>query len=363
MTSLLSRRLIPIALALVAAPTWAALPLEKLKLAPGYKVSVYSEQVPGARSMALSPEGTLYVGTRETGEDGRVYALPDRNRDGRPDEVRVIASGLEMPNGVAFHAGSLYVAEVSRILRFDRIEERLAKPPEPIVVSKAFPSDRSHGWKFIKVGPDGKLYVPVGAPCNVCERPGQPIYSTIQRMNLDGSGLETFASGVRNSVGFDWHPKTRELWFTDNGRDWLGDDVPPDELNHAPKAGMDFGFPYCHAGRIQDPEFGAKKPCSATTPPAQELGPHVAGLGIRFFKDSILIAEHGSWNRTQPIGYRVMRVRLDGNRAVAYEPFVEGWLQGRKPWGRPVDVQPLPDGSVLVSDDLAGAIYRIQASR
>ncbi len=353
-----------LALACARARSSRDLPVEKIKLPSGFTISVYTGDVPGARSMALSPAGTLFVGTRD---EGKVYAIRDLNHDGRADRVIIIARGLNMPNGVAFRDGALYVAEVSRVLRFDNIEARLENPPQPVVVNDSFPRDRHHGWKFIRFGPDGKLYVPVGAPCNICE-PGDERYASILRMNPDGSGLEVFARGIRNTVGFDWHPGTRELWFTDNGRDMLGDDRPPDELNYAPQKGIHYGFPYCHGSNIADPEFGRKHNCSEFTPPAIELGPHVASLGMRFYtgtmfppeyRNQIFIAEHGSWNRTRPIGYRVTLVQLQGNRAVKYEVFAEGWLQGERPWGRPVDVQVMPDGALLVSDDYAGAIYRI----
>ncbi len=342
-------------------------PLNTIRLPDGFEISIYASDVAGARSMALSPNGTLFVGTRV----GEVYAIVDRNRDNKADEVITVAHGLRMPNGVAFREGALYVAEVSRILRYDDIETHLTNPPTPMVVNDTFPSDRHHGWKFIRFGPDGQLYVPVGAPCNVCER-GDERYATIMRMNPDGTGLEIFARGVRNSVGFDWHPETKTLWFTDNGRDWLGDDVPPDELNHAPRKGLHFGFPYCHAGEISDPEFGKKHSCGKFVSPAVKLGPHVAAIGMRFYtgtmfperyRNQIFIAEHGSWNRSTPIGYRVTLVRLEANRAVAYEVFAEGWLQGNEAWGRPADVLVMPDGALLVSDDRAGVIYRIIYSR
>ena len=341
-----------------------SLPLEKITLPPGFHIEVYAADVPNARSMTRSPEGTLYVGTRRA---GKVYALPDRNGDLRPDTVLTIASGLYMPNGVAFRDGALYVAEVNRILRFDDIEHHLTDPPEPVVVFDRYPSDRWHGWKYIAFGPDGWLYVPVGAPCNVCEPPDS-IYATITRIRPDGTGLEIYARGVRNSVGFDWHPTLKTLWFTDNGRDMLGDDIPPDELNHAPRKGLHFGFPYCHGGTIPDPEFGKERRCDEFVPPAMPLGPHVASLGMKFYtatmfpetyRGHIFIAEHGSWNRTVPIGYRVTLVRVEGARAVSYEVFAEGWLQEGKPWGRPVDIYILPDGSMLVSDDFSGTIYRI----
>ena len=272
-----------------------------------------------------------------------------------------------MPVGVALREGSLYVSAVSRILRFDAIAKHLDNPPEPVVVKGDLPTEKHHGWKFIAFSPDDWLYVPVGAPCNVCE--GDPErFATILRMKPDGSQTQTFAKGVRNTVGFDWHPITRSLWFTDNGRDMLGDDLPPDELNHAPRAGMHFGFPYCHGGTIPDPEFGGKRSCAEFTAPTQALGAHVAALGMRFYtgkqfpeiyRHQVFIAEHGSWNRSKKSGYRVSLVTLQGERAVSYAPFISGWLQGETAWGRPADVLVLADGSILISDDLAGAIYRV----
>jgi len=340
------------------------LPLDQIHLPPGFKIEVYTDQVPSAREMALSPKGVLYVGSRGP---GKVYAVVDRNKDGKADQVFTVASGLRMPSGVAFHDGALYIGDVSKVLRLDGIDDRLANPPAPKVVSAAFPADEHHGWKFIAFGPDGWLYVPVGAPCNICE-PAKPIYASIARIRPDGSGLEIFARGVRNTVGFDWHPQTHELWFTDNGRDWLGDERPPDELNRAPRAGLHFGFPYCHGGDISDPEFGKGHPCSQYEPPAQKLGPHVASIGMRFYtgtmfppeyRNQIFIAEHGSWNRSTPIGYRVSMVKLKDGKAVSYQPFAEGWLTHGRAWGRPADVLVMPDGALLVADDDMGAIYRI----
>ena len=346
-------------------PAGGKLPLDRIKLPAGFSIGIFSDQVPGARSMARSPKGVLYVGTRG---EGKVYALVDKNGDGRAEEVHTIASGLNSPNGVAWKDGALYVAEISRILRFDGIDDLLKTPPKPKVVTDAYPKDGHHGWKFIRFGPDGQLYVPVGAPCNVCD-PEKPIYSTITRISPQGGKPEIFARGIRNTVGFDWHPQTQELWFTDNGRDLLGDDVPPDELNHATKAGLHFGFPYCHGGDIADPKFGAGHPCSQYTPPAQKLGPHVAAIGMTFYtgtmfppeyRNQVFIAEHGSWNRSTPIGYRVTVVKLDGQgKAVSYRPFAEGWLQNGDDWGRPADVLVMPDGALLVSDDHAGVVYRI----
>jgi len=347
---------------MVAAPVRGDdLPLDRIKLPPGFAIELVA-RVPGAREMALGSQGTLFVGSVD---GGKVYAVTQAS--GGPTHVRTIAAGLNRPVGVAFREGSLYVSAVNRILRFDEIEKRLDHPPSPVVVTDKFPTDSHHGWKFIAFGPDGKLYVPVGAPCNVCE-PDPDRYALIARMNPDGSGLEVYARGLRNSVGFDWDPLTRELWFTNNGRDYLGDDAPPDTLNHAPKPGLNFGFPYCHAGAIADPEFGRKRPCSEFTPPAQNLGPHVASLGMRFYtgsqfpaayRNQIFIAEHGSWNRSRKIGYRVTLVRLEHNRAIGYEPFATGWLQGESAWGRPADVLDAKDGSLLISDDYAGAVYRV----
>jgi len=316
----------------------------------------------------VGARGTVFVGSRSA---GKVYALVDTKGAGRADAVYTIASGLDSPNGVAFKNGALYVAEINRVLRFDNIESRLANPPKPVVVNDSFPREGHHGWKFIRFGPDGRLYVPVGAPCNVCESK-DPRFASIMRMNPDGSGLEIFASGVRNTVGFDWHPTSGELWFTDNGRDWLGDDLPPDELNRAPVKGLHFGFPYRYGRNVPDPDYGSKRPTGTFVPAEQELGPHVASLGMRFYtggmfpaayRNRIFIAEHGSWNRSDPLGYRVTMVRLEGNRPVVYEVFAEGWLQEGNAWGRPVDVETLPDGSMLVSDDKAGVVYRITYRR
>lgn len=341
--------------------------LSSIKLPPGFHIGLYARNVEGARSLSIGEGGTVFVGSRA---EGKVYALQDTDGDFRADRRYVIARGLNSPNGVAFRNGSLYVAEINRILRFDAIENRLADPPQAIVVSDSFPSNPHHGWKFIRFGPDGYLYVPLGAPCNTCEQ-DDPRYASIMRMRPDGSGLEIFARGVRNTVGFDWHPKNGTLFFTDNGRDWMGNNTPGDELNMAPKKGMHFGFPYCHAGRFADPEFGKKKRCAAFTPPIRELGPHVAALGMRFYtgsqfppayRDQIFIAEHGSWNRVPPIGYRITLVRFSENAKPSYSVFAQGWLEGITSWGRPVDLLILPDGSLLVSDDKADAIYRIRYS-
>ena len=341
-----------------------ALPLEKIKLPPGFSISVYAE-VEGARSMVISPSGTLFVGTQRA---GKVYAVKDTDGDHVADKKWTIASGLNNPNGVAVKKGALYIAEISKVTKFSNIEKNIANPGKGDVIYDKFPADWPHGWKYIAFGPDGKLYVPVGAPFNI----GEPTekYASLFRMNDDGTGFEKFASGIRNTVGFTWHPTTHALWFTDNGRDDMGDDVPFDELNTAPKAGMNFGYPYYHSGTIKDPKFGGTHNASEFTPPAINLGPHVAALGLKFYtakmfpakyRNQIFIAEHGSWNRTKKIGYRVSLVTMKNDKAIGYETFASGWLDdnSQKAWGRPVDVLGLADGSMLVSDDVAGVIYRI----
>lgn len=339
--------------------------LDRIALPPGFEITLYADGVPDARSLALGANGTVFVGSRRA---GTVYAVVDRDRDRTADAVHTIAAGLFMPNGVAFRDGALYVAEVNRILRFDDVEARLGDPPAPVVVHDGLPDDTWHGWKYLRFGPDDRLYVPVGAPCNVCTRRADR-YATILRMQPNGIAAEVFARGVRNTVGFDWHPETGEMWFTDNGRDWLGDDAPPCELNRASAAGLHFGFPYCHGADISDPDFGRQRTCDTFTAPAQDLGPHVAPLGMRFYtgdtfpaayRHQIFIAEHGSWNRSTPLGYRITLVRLRDGRAAGYEVFAEGWLgEDGRAWGRPVDLLVMPDGALLVSDDRAGAVYRI----
>jgi glucose/arabinose dehydrogenase len=342
----------------------AAAELSEITLPSGFRIAVYAGDVPGARQMAVGPAGVVFVGSRS---EGKVYAVVDRDGDNRADQVHVVASGLNSPSGVAFRDGALYVGAVNRILRFRDVARDLARPPRPEMVSDAYPSDPHHGWKFLAFGPDGKLYVPVGAPCNICTPPG-PLHATITRLDLAGGRPEVVARGVRNSVGFDFDPATGDLWFTDNGRDWLGDDQPPDELNHLTKVGEHFGFPFCHGNGIRDPEFNAGHSCAEFTAPARELGPHVAAIGMRFYtgrlfpekyRGGIFIAEHGSWNRSTPIGYRVSFVKIENGRATSYESFASGWLKGNTASGRPADVLVMPDGALLVSDDKAGRIYRI----
>ena len=333
--------------------------VDDVRLPPGFTIEVYAD-VPKARSLALGDRGTLFVSTRR----GRsVYAVVE-NDDGSTRTIEIL-DGMNTPNGIAFHEGDLYVAEIDRVFRYRDVEDRLEAMPEGELLDIDLPSDRHHGWRYIGIGPDEKLYISIGAPCNVCE---EFAYAQIIRVNPDGSEREIYASGIRNSVGFTWHPDTDELWFTDNGRDMMGDDIPPCELNHAPRQGLHFGFPYCHGGDIPDPKYGVRRSCETFTPPVQKLGPHVAPLGLKFYtggmfppeyRGQLFIAEHGSWNRSKKIGYRVTLVRLDGDRAVSYEPFADGWLQNEQFSGRPVDLLVKEDGSLLVSDDYAGKIYRI----
>jgi len=340
--------------------------LDKIKLPPGFHISVFADQIENARSLALGAKGTVFVSTRQ---NDKVYALVDADGDGKADKVYIIAHGLKTPNGVAFHNGALFIAQVDSIWRLDNIEDHLADPPKPVLVFDSLPHAEHHGWKYIAFGPDNKLYIPVGAPCNNCDSSEtDPRYASICRINEDGTGFEIFAHGVRNSVGFDWDPVTKDLWFTDNGRDMMGDNIPPDKLNHAPKAGMNFGYPYCQGGDIKDPEYGDRHPCSDFTPPVVKLDAHVASLGMKFYtgnmfpreyRNQILIAEHGSWNRTKRIGYRISLVRFNKDSTTTYTRFAEGWLQGETPWGRPVDLLQLKDGSLLVSDDFGDAVYRI----
>lgn len=347
----------------------ASPPINLLKPPPGFKVSLYTPDVPGARAMALGEKGTLFVGSITFNQ---VYAVTDTDGDGIGERVRVIARDLNHPNGVAFKDGSLYVGEIHRVIRFDDIESRLDNPPAPVVVNDSFPKDEWHGYKYIRFSPDGWLYIPVGAPCNVCEKTDER-FATLMRMRPDGKNLEIFARGIRNTVGFDWDPEKGEIWFTDNGRDHLGDNLPPDELNHASRAGLHFGFPYRYGKNIPDPEFGYKKPRGQFEPCAMPLGAHVAALGIRFYRGEMFpsiyrerafICEHGSWNRSTKSGYRVGMVTVKDGKATRYEGFMDGFLKkgenGDEPWGRPVDLCLMPDGSLLVSDDYAGAVYRVR---
>ena len=339
--------------------------LPDIKLPPGFNISYFAKDIDEARSLAMGDKGTMFVSNRS---GNKVYALVDENNDGVSDKKYIVADGMETPNGIAFHNGTLYIAEVSKIFCIDNIEADLSKPAPRRLLYNQLPTDRHHGWKYIAFGPDGMLYIPIGAPCNICnDAEKDPRYASICRMQPNGKGFEIFAHGIRNTVGFAWHPQTKELWFTDNGGDNLGDDLPADELNKAPAKGLHFGYPYCHQGDAPDPEYGAGHSCSGYVAPVAKLGPHVAALGMKFYtgnmfpaeyKNAVFIAEHGSWNRSQPLGYRITMVR-EKNGVPTYETFAEGWLKNGDSWGRPVDVLQLSDGSLLVSDDRANAIYRI----
>lgn len=352
-----------------ATPTSSTtLPLDRLNLPEGFSIDVYAENLEGARSMAMGTDGTLFVGTRN---EGKVYAVKDTDGDYKADETYTIAEGLEQPNGVAFKDGALYVAAVSRLFKYTNIESQLDTPQEPELIYDDYPTEFHHGWKYIAFGPDNKLYVPVGAPCNICDSAVvDKRYASITRMDPDGSNREIVAHGIRNTVGFTWHPDTNELWFTDNGRDMLGDDVPPGELNRITEIGQHFGYPYCHGGIIKDPEYGDQRPCSDFVPPVQPLDAHVAALGVKFgkgpmfpeaYRGHAFLAEHGSWNRSSKSGYRVTLVKLENGEAVSYEPFIDGWLdeESQEAFGRPVDLLFLEDGSLLISDDEGNAIYRV----
>ena len=340
--------------------------IKNLHVPEGFKLSVFADNLPNARSMALGDNGVVFVGT---GASGNVYAVEDTNKDGVADKNYTLASDLYMPNGVAYKDGALYVAEINRIIRFDGISQALNKPPKPVVVYDKLPSDKHHGWKYLRFGPDDKLYTAIGAPCNICN-PEKP-YASMLRLNPDGSQFEIIATGIRNTVGFDWQPETNALFFNDNGRDLMGDDLPPEELNRwSGKSGEHFGFPYCHAGAVLDPEFGGEKSCKEFTAPTWKYKAHIAPLGLRFYrgkqfpaqyKNQLFVAQHGSWNRSKPDGYRIALVKFNNGKAVSEEVFVDGWLTNDdKVLGRPVDILELPDGSLLISDDELGLIYKLE---
>jgi glucose/arabinose dehydrogenase len=352
-------------LAPVAGPPIAAavdkLPTTKLKLPPGFNIEVYAAGMANARSLAEGDKGTVFVGSRLV---DKVYAIA--NKDGKRS-VKVIASGLYRPNGVAFKNGTLYIAELSKVSKIDKIEDNLDSPPKPTMIYDNLPKDEAHGWKFIAIGPDNKLYVPVGQPGNNVLH--DDAHGQIRRMNLDGTGAEVVALGVRNTVGFDWNPENKQMYFTDNGRDWMSEDVPEDELNRVTKVGEDFGAPYCYQGNISDPEFGWGHSCSEFTAPVGLMGPHSASLGMRFYtgsmfpksyKNVIFVARHGSWNRSKKFGGDVVAVHLNKDGTVkSVEPFITGFLENNSYVGRPVDVMQMKDGSLLVSDDWNGAVYRV----
>jgi glucose/arabinose dehydrogenase len=352
--------LVPHPPGLIALPA-EDIPTAKLKAPPGFKVELWASGLPNARSMTVGSKGTLFIGTRFP---GNVYAVVDKNGK---RETHILAKGLHRPNGVAFKDGALYVAELSRILRYDNIESQLDNPPAPVVVFDALPKDEAHGWKFMTFGPDGKLYFQIGTPANIVAPP--VTHAQIVQLDLATKTIRTVAAGVRNSVGMDFHPVTKELWFTNNGRDWVNDELPNDTLNHVTRKGMNFGYPFCHQGNLLDPDFGKGRTCDEFDAPDMLLGPHIAALGMRFYtgsmfpaeyRNSIFIAEHGSWNRTKKSGYQVTRVTLDRTgKPVSKEPFLTGFINGEDFWGRPADVQVMPDGALMVSDDTAGALFRV----
>jgi len=334
---------------LLVEPAYAEVKLNLIDLPPGFSIEIYAKGVENARQLALGDDGTLFAGSRRA---GKVWAIRDVDGDQRADRVSLIDDGLKMPTGLEFRDGSLYVGALGRVLRYDDIENQLDEPPEPVVVTDVLPPEQYHGWKYLRFGPDGKLYIPVGIPCNVCDKNG---YGEIRRMNPDGTGMDVFAYGVRNSVGLAFHPENGQLWFTDNGLDRLGDDIPADELNYAPKQGMHFGIPYCHQGDLLDEKFGKGKDCADYTPPVAKLDPHSAVLGLAFYtgdmfpaayKNRLFITQHGSWNRTEKSGYQVLVLDVSSDGTVLDEKvFASGWLQGQDDWGRPNDVLVMPDGA------------------
>ncbi len=340
--------------------------LQALQLPPGFKISLFADNVPNARTLALGDNGIVYVGTRQ---QGSVYALQDENQDGVAERRYELAKGLYMPNGVAYRNNQLFVAETNRIIRFDNIGDHLSNPPEPVVVYDKLPSDKHHGWKYLRFGPDGKLYTAVGAPCNIC-KPDKEIYASLVRLNADGSDFEILAGGIRNTVGYDWQPGTGDLFFTENGRDYLGDDLPPDELNRWTKNGQHFGYPYCHGGYIADPELSDGRKCSEFTSPEWKFKAHMAPLGLRFYTGNqfperfhlqLFVAQHGSWNRSKPHGYRVAVVRFKNGKPYKEQSFISGWLtEDDNVLGRPTDILQMPDGSLLITDDTLGVIYRVE---
>jgi glucose/arabinose dehydrogenase len=337
------------------------LPTAKLVAPKGFNVEVYASGMAGARSLRVSDKGTVFVGTWQV---GKVYAIPAGTGKHEP---KTLYTGLDWPNGIVIHDGTLYVAEHEKVSKAENIEANLNSPPKLTPIYTDLPKERPHGWRFMALGPDNKLYVPVGQPCNNCLP--SPAHGQIRRINLDGSGMEVIARGVRNTVGFDWHPASKQLYFTDNGRDWLGEDLPNDELNRLSKVGEHFGSPFCYQGNILDSDYGWGHSCSDYTAPVALMGPHAAALGMRFYSgsmfpkkyhDAIFVARHGSWNRSKKFGGDVVAVRLDKDGKVkSVEPLVTGFLEDNKYIGRPNDVLQLKDGSVLVSDDWNGAVYRI----
>ena len=359
--------LAPLAGKLTVTPA-ADIPIDKIKLPPGFKAEIWATGLPGGRAMARGDDGKIYVGTRGL---GRVYEVSD---NGSQRSVRTVIDKLNQPAGVAFRQGSLYVMAIDKVLRFDGIEKNPTTAPVDMTAAFKLPSEPHHNWKYIAFGPDGKLYVPFGAPCNICELPTQE-YAQIRRYNPDGTGMEVLATGVRNSVGFDWHPVTKELWFSNHGRDWQGDDTPHDTMHRLSRTGMNAGFPYCHEGRLPDTDVKKANACQGVEPPVALMGPHAATMGVTFYtggmfppeyRNVLFNARKGSWNRTRKIGFDVVMVKAgaDGSNA-RVEPFMTGFMDEATQtfWGRPAYLMQMPDGALLVSDEQLGAIYRISYAR
>jgi glucose/arabinose dehydrogenase len=341
------------------------IPINNFNLPPGFAVEVWATGIPGGRAMALGDKGKIYVGTRII---GRVYEITD-NGDTRTS--RVVVDKLTQPAGVAFAKGSLYVFAIDKVLRYDGIESNPNVQPVDLTAKFNLPPLQHHNWKYVRFGPDGKLYVPFGAPCNICEPTAE--YAQLRRYNPDGSGMEVIARGIRNTQGFDWNPKTGELWFTDHGRDWMGDNGPQDELNRISKPGLFFGYPYCHAEGVPDQDIKKANPCDGVTKPVALMGPHAAVMGVQFYtgkmfpaeyRDTLFVVRKGSWNRSKPFGFDVVNVRAsaDGKNA-KITPFMTGFRGAKGDtydfWGRPAYLLQMPDGALLVSDEQMGAIYRV----
>ncbi len=361
---MLRKTLLLFSLVLPSAVIAATLPLQNIKVPQGFHISIYARNVPGARQMALGKNGVVYVGTRT----GNVYAvLPEKNFS-EAREVITLAKNLDAPNGVAVRDGDLYVAEISRILRYDNIAEHLKNSEKPAVAVSHLSKQTRHAPRVIHFGPDGLLYVSIGMPCNTC-LPANKHLGSIIRMQANGKDKQVFAKGIRNSVGFAWSPKTNILWFSDNGQDWLGNNLPPDEINRAPSMVMNFGFPYFYGNNVPAPKYGTMRSSKGMTPPVYDLPAHVAPLGIMFYsgnmfpkkyRNQLFVAEHGSWNRSSKVGYQVVSLQIKNAKVISAKPFASGWLQKQNFWGRPVALLQLPDGSLLISDDYAGVIYRIR---
>ena len=345
----------------------AEIKLEQLILPKGFKIDFYATDVENARQLALSTSGIVYAGSRRA---GNVYALKDSDKDGKADKKWIIAEGLNLPSGIAWKDGNLYVAEVDKILVFKNIDNQLDKPKSEVLFS-GLPSDRHHGWKYIDFSPQGDLIIPVGAPCNVCEAPTE-LHARILSLDIKTKKLTELAQGVRNTVGFDFHPTTGELWFSDNGRDMMGDDIPACEINRITQKGQHFGFPYVHAGEVKDPEFGKQANINDYVKPELNLGAHVAPLGIHFYQgkmlptqyhNQLLVAEHGSWNRSKKSGYKVAVATINKeSKVTGYQDLITGFMKDETTFGRPVSIIEMPDGSLLISDDYAHVIYRVSYS-